>query len=115
MKTNRFPMPVGIVAMLIVCMPLLFWHCERHDPLVGKYRAFDGGPQGKMLATLELQANGKGMWSIDTDNAPFRWNLHQKTIRLHTQAGGIIEGVIDGGRIRIDMPGTGAILFERMD
>jgi hypothetical protein len=115
MKTNRFAVAVGGLVMLGICLPLLFWHCDRHENIVGKYRAVDAGPQGKTSATLELQANGKGLWSIESDNAPFRWNLHQKTIRLHTPAGGIIEGVIEGERIRIDMPGAGVILFERLE
>jgi hypothetical protein len=115
MKANRFPVVVAGVALLVMCMPLLFWHCDRHENIVGKYQAVDPAAQDKLLATLALQANGKGMWSTETDNAPFRWNLHQKTIRLHTQAGGVIEGVIEGERIRIDMPGTGVILFERLE
>lgn len=114
MKTDRFPVGVGLV-LLVVCVSLLFWHCDRHETIVGKYRAVDAGSQAKTPATLELQVNGKGIWSIETDNAAFRWNLHQKTIRLHTQAGGIIEGVIEGERIRIDMPGAGIILFERLE
>ena len=115
MKTSRFSMLAGVAVMMVICMPLLLWHCDRHDNLVGRYRAVDQGLQDGISATLELQANGKGIWSIETDNAPFRWTLHQQFIRLHTQAGGIIEGVIDGERIRIDMPGSGLIVFERLE
>jgi hypothetical protein len=106
---------MGVFVVLVVCLPLLCWHCDRHENIVGKYRAVDQSPPAGVPATLELQANGKGIWSIETDNAPFRWALHQKFIRLHTQAGGILEGVIDGERIRIDMPGTGVIVFERLE
>ena len=114
MKTSRFPFMVGAVVMLVVCMPLLFWHCDRHEGIVGKYRAVEEGAGG-MSATLELQANGKGIWSIETDNAPFRWTLHRETIQLHTQDGGVIKGVIDAGRIRIEMPGAGVVWFERLE
>ena len=115
MKTNRFPCVVRIVALMVICMPLFLWHCDRPANIVGKYRAVDRDQHTGLSATLELQANGKGLWSIATDNAPFRWTLHQQTIRLHTQDGGVIEGVIDAGRIRIDMPGAGVILFERLE
>lgn len=115
MNVKRFPKVAIGFFLLITCMPLVFWHCDRHENIVGKYQSIAIGPQGKTAATLELQTNGKGMWFIETDNAPFRWTLHQKTIRLHTQAGGIIEGIIESERIRIDMPGTGIILFERLD
>ena len=113
MNVKRFPMVGMGLVLLLVCMPLLFWHCDRHETLVGKYQAVDTGQPDRPSATLELQAGGKGLWSIETDNAPFRWSRDEKTIRLHTQAGGIIQGVIDGRRIRIDMPGAGVILFER--
>ena len=115
MKVKRFPMMGTGLIVLVVCMPLFLWHCDRHETIVGKYQAVDTGQPDRPPATLELQAGGKGLWSIETDNAPFRWSLHEKTIRLHTQAGGIIQGVIDGERIRIDMPGTGVILFERQE
>jgi len=114
MKIDGFSMRSGFV-LLVICMPLLFWHCDRHEKIIGKYQAVGAGLEGQTAATLELQANGKGIWSIETDNAPFRWDLHQNTIRLHTHAGGIIEGVIDGKHIRIEMPGAGVILFERQE
>ncbi|WP_419660191.1 hypothetical protein Dvar_05380 [Desulfosarcina variabilis str. Montpellier] len=115
MKTNRSQAVAMGLVLLITCMSFLCLHCDRHETIVGKYQAVDTGQPDRPSATLELQAGGKGLWSIETDNAPFRWSLHEKTIRLHTQAGGIIQGVIDGERIRIDMPGTGVILFERQE
>jgi nitrous oxidase accessory protein NosD len=114
MKTHRFAVKMVGVAMLVIGMPCLFWHCDRSASIVGKYQAVDTGQADRPAATLELQANGKGIWSIETDNAAFRWNLHRKTLRLHTPAGGVVEGAIDGERIRIDMPGAGVIVFERL-
>jgi hypothetical protein len=67
-----------------------------------------------MSATLELEANGKGIWSVEADNAPFRWDVRHNKIRLHTQSGGVIEGTIDNGTIHIALPGMDVILFERV-
>ena len=115
MKTIRLPLAAVGGIVLVIGMAWLFWHCDRHEAIVGNYRSVGAESQAKPPATLALQTNGKGIWSTDTDNAPFRWRLDRNVIRLHTQAGGIIQGVIDGEHIRIDMPGTGTIVFERQD
>lgn len=101
--------------ILVWATALLLYQCDRHEGIVGKYRAVNDQAKGHLTATLELKANGKGLWSIETDNAPFRWNLHQNTIRLHTQSGGIIEGIVDNGTIRINLPGSGIIIFKRVN
>ena len=100
------------VVFLVVVMPLLFWRCDQQDNLVGKYHAASG-LDGRISATLALEANGKGIWSIETDNAPFRWDVQQNRIRLHTQSGGVIEGTIDNGTIHIALPGMDVIWFAR--
>lgn len=101
------------VVILVLLMPVLFWQCDRHEAMVGKYHAIGQGPHGGISATLELQANGKGLWSIATDNAPFRWDLRQNTIWLHTRSGGVIQGTVDDGIIRVAIPGTGMMTFTR--
>lgn len=103
---------VGIV-LLIALIPLWGMQCDRHDPLVGSYRADAAGPQGRISAMLELQPNGKGLWSTDTDNAPFRWNLRRNTIQLHTPTGGVIQGTVDRDTIELEIPGTGLMTFRR--
>ena len=113
METRYCIKALTILVFLVVMMPLLFCHCDRQENIVGKYHAFDAGRQGRISATLELHANGKGLWSIETDNAPFRWDRTQNTIRLHTQSGGVIEGTIDDQVIQMEIPGTGVIRFER--
>lgn len=101
------------VVLLMLVIPLMVWQCDRHQDIVGKYHAQDAGMNGRISATLELQANGKGLWSIETDNAPFRWDRQRNTIRLHTPSGGVIEGTIDNETIHVPMPGMGVILFKR--
>ena len=85
----------------------------RRDDLVGKYQAVSQTAAGQIILTLELQADGKGFWSVETDNAPLRWDLHKDTIRLHTQTGGVLQGTINRGSLRITMPGSGVIQFAK--
>ncbi|MCB2148930.1 MAG: hypothetical protein KQI81_20785 [Deltaproteobacteria bacterium] len=114
METSQSIKSVIRVVFVAVVMPLLLWQCGQQDNLVGNYHAADAGPDGRISATLALEANGKGIWSIETDNAPFRWDVRQNKIRLHTQSGGVIEGTIDNGTIHIALPGMDVILFERV-
>jgi hypothetical protein len=50
---------------------------------------------------------------MEEDNAPFRWDLRQGRLRLHTPAGGVVEGTRMGDVIEIDLPGSGVIRFRR--
>ncbi|MCP4689190.1 MAG: hypothetical protein GY859_14140 [Desulfobacterales bacterium] len=92
----------------------LIWGCDERDALVGKYASAPANSPGAVSATLELQADGKGFWSIETDNAPFRWDVTGGKIRLHTQSGGVIECVLDHNAIKAALPGVGVIVFERV-
>ena len=99
--------------MLILLIITLAWGCgSQQEKLVGTYTAVDGGSE-QVSASLELSADGKGLWSIKTDNAPFTWDLYQNRIRLHTKSGGVIEGTIDNDTIQVTLPGIGLILFQR--
>lgn len=102
-----------LVLALFAFMALV--QCSQHEKMVGKYKSVGNGSSDRSLVTLDLQSGGKGLWSIETDNAPFRWNLNQDKIRLHTRTGGVIEGTVDNGTIRIELPGMGDILFKRMN
>jgi hypothetical protein len=88
--------------------------CGRQEALVGKYEAVSQTAAGRIILTLDLQADGKGLWSVETDNAPLRWDLHKNKIRLHTQTGGVIQGTMDRGGLQITMPGQGVIDFTKV-
>lgn len=101
---------------LLAVMALAFLvHCSQHDTVVGKYQSVSNGRSDQSQVILELQSDGKGLWSMETDNASFRWKLNQNKISLHTRTGGVIEGTYDEGTIRIDLPGMGDILFKRIN
>jgi len=88
--------------------------CGQQEAVVGKYEAVSQNAAGRIALMLELQADGKGYWSVETDNAPFRWDLHDNTIRLHTPAGGVIQGTLDQDKLRITMLGEGIIEFTKV-
>ena len=105
-----------ITAMLILLIAALVFGCNRQqEKLVGEYTAVKTGSAESVPASLELFADGKGFWSIETDNAPFRWDLYQNRIRLHTKSGGVIEGTLDQDSIQLTLPGMGVIRFQRKE
>lgn len=106
-------MPVGFIFAAMAMMVLM--QCSQHEKMVGKYQSVPDRSNNQKKVILELHPGGKGLWSIETDNAPFRWKINQNKISLHTRSGGVIEGSIHDGAIRIGLPGMGDILFKRLD
>lgn len=63
---------------------------------------------------LTLNANGRGTWSTDMDEIPFKWSLPESgQLWLHTREGGVIQGRIENGRVTIALPGAEELMFER--
>lgn len=114
MQNNGSIMTWATAIIVSLLTLILIAQCSRHDKMIGRYQSVADSPDDRVPVTLELQANGRGLWSIDTDNAPFRWNLHQNRIRLHTRSGGVIEGIVHNTTIQIALPGMGDIWFERI-
>ncbi|MFH1156927.1 MAG: hypothetical protein V1793_24290 [Pseudomonadota bacterium] len=112
-------MPVNAVPriallVLILCVTAGLASCgSQREQLVGTYTAAGGQAPGAAEATLELQADGKGFWSSESDNAPFRWDFYQGRVRLHTPSGGVLEGTLVNGAIEITLPGLGLFRFQR--
>ena len=108
--------PPGLAAaiMALILAATAAWSCGQREALVGKYEAVSQSAAGRVALTLELQADGKGYWSVETDNAPFRWDLHKNTIRLHTPTGGVIQGTLDQGSLLVSLPGQGVINFTKV-
>ncbi len=113
-KNFRCSVRHNLFVLLILCFITSSSGCSSdREQLAGSYNAVITNASSQVSATLELTADGKGFWSIDTDNAPFRWDIHQGKLRLHTRAGGVIEGTFTRDSILISLPGTGNIHFQR--
>lgn len=101
-----------VIAMLFIAFAVC--GCGQREAAVGKYEAVSQTAEGRLILTLQLQADGKGYLSVENDNAPLRWDLHENTIRLHTQTGGVIQGTWDQGDIQVTMPGQVDLKFTRI-
>jgi hypothetical protein len=112
-RLARSVMSAG-AAMGLLIIVTMACSCSQRDTVAGKYEAVSQTSEGRIIHALELQADGKGFWSVDTDNVPFRWDLKDNTIRLHTQAGGVLQGTMDRGSLGITLPGQGNIKFTKI-
>ena len=100
--------------LILLIITLVFGCSDQQEKLIGTYSAVDAGAIDPVAVSLELLADGKGFLSIETDNAPFRWDLYQNGIRLHTKSGVIIEGAIDHDTIQFILPVMGLNRFQRI-
>jgi hypothetical protein len=77
---------------------------------VGRYAAAADDTE----IVLTLNDNGRGTWSTDMDEIPFKWSLPKPgQLWLHTREGGVVQGRIKDGRVTIALPGVEELVFER--
>jgi len=103
----------SLITVFIVFLVLMV-SCEGRDKFVGKYQAYTNKNRQSLTIFLELMANGQGSWSIEEDNASFKWEIREKEIWLHTKSGGVIVGKINGETIEIHLPGVGEYYFKKV-
>ena len=76
----------------------------------GTYRAVSDGTE----IVLTLDKEGKGTWSTDLDEIPFKWTLRPDgSLWVHTREGGVIRAEIVDDGLRMRLPGTDTLIFTR--
>lgn len=94
--------------MLLACLA-----CTDRVDLVGHYEARHEGPAGPVKAVMVLAEDGSGKWEIGGEVLNFSWSAVPGGVRVHTRDGAVVEGVTEGGDVRLDVPGVGKLLFDR--
>ena len=92
-----------LLLTLMACSPA-------RETVTGTYTA-----QGEdTTVVLTLNENGRGLWSTDTDEIPFKWSLRKDgQLWLHTKTGGVIQSTLIDGKITLTLPGVEELLFTR--
>ncbi|BDQ34993.1 hypothetical protein [Pseudodesulfovibrio portus] len=94
---------------LLIILTLLAACAQDKKSVAGKYVA--RGPASEIVLTLNK--DGKGTWSTDTDEIPFKWSLRgDGKLWLHTKTGGVLQGTVEDGTIRLDLPGIRDLTFN---
>ena len=98
------------MAWLLLAMCLA---CSNRTELAGRYEALHHGPGGENVAVMTLAEDGSGKWEIEGEVLPFSWSVEPGGLRVHTRDGAVVEGFMEGGDVRLDVPGVGKLLFRR--
>lgn len=94
--------------VLLVCLA-----CSSRTDLAGRYAASHAGPAGPMEVVMVLGEDGSGKWEIEGEVLPFSWTVRPGMLNVHTRDGAVVEGTVEGGNVRLDVPGVGKLLFVR--
>ena len=88
-----------------VFISLFIFSCYQEDRSTGIYAPHGETPPEHAATSMELKENGIGIWRIRNDEASFRWDVRGDEIRLHTKAGGVIVGKIQGNTLELTLQG----------
>jgi len=87
--------------------------CSSRVDLAGRYEASHTGPSGPVDVVMVLGEDGSGKWEIEGEVLPFSWSVRPGVVNVHTRDGAVVEGVVEGGNVRLDVPGVGKLFFVR--
>ncbi len=99
--------------MLAWLMAFVCLACSGPSDISGRYEAVHSGLSGPVEVVMVLAADGSGKWEIEGEELPFSWFGQAGGLRVHTREGAVVEGVLEGRNVRLDVPGAGKLLFVR--
>lgn len=87
--------------------------CSDRTEFVGRYEASHLGRSGQVDVVMVLGEDGSGKWEIDGEVLSFSWTVRPGVVTVHTRDGAVVEGMVEGDNVRLDVPGVGKLLFVR--
>jgi hypothetical protein len=87
--------------------------CSDRTELVGRYEASHSGLSGEVNVVMTLGEDGSGKWEIEGEILSFSWTARSGGVFVHTRDGAVVEGMVEGENVRLDVPGVGKLLFVR--
>jgi len=87
--------------------------CSSRAELVGRYEASHTGLSGQVDVVMVLGEDGSGKWEIEGEVLPFSWTVRPGGVLIHTRDGAVVEGLVEGDNVRLDVPGVGKLFFMR--
>ena len=103
-----------IRTVVILVAALLALGCARSgaSDLVGRWESWTDA--GRVV--LILNEDGKGAWRTEMDEVTFRWSVRDNRLVLHAKGGGVVSATLpDDGRLEMDLPSVGTLLFTRIE
>lgn len=105
---------VTAIGMWLLCLCLAFAvSCESKEKYAGRYAAVPKDASAKEKIYLELKPSGEGSWALGDKEVSFSWHIKGGDLRVNTKEGGVLVGKIEGNSIRITLPVSGEIVFNK--
>jgi hypothetical protein len=101
--------------LLPLCLLLvLIFSCESKDKYAGVYKAETKETPKQAEITVELKANGDGLWRVGNEEVSFVWYIKRGELRVNTKGGGVIVGKIEKDKIWMTLPNMKTLTFKKM-
>lgn len=104
---SKLLLPLCLLLILIVS-------CGSKEKYTGTYKAEAKDSPRQTETTVELKANGDGIWKVGDEEVTFSWYIKSGELRVNTKGGGVIVGNIETDAIQITLPGTGTMSFKKV-
>jgi hypothetical protein len=101
--------------LLPLCLVVvLMFSCESKDKYAGVYKAEAKDTPKQAEITVELKANGDGIWRVGGEEVAFSWDIKRGELRVNTKGGGVIVGKIEKDTIQMTLPNMKTLTFKKM-
>lgn len=74
----------------IGCLMMVGWLCTGCESDSGWHGRYVSPPGEGIPVSLTLESDGKGLWMVDQESTPIRWQKRQGTLWLHIKSGGVL-------------------------
>lgn len=101
------------LVLMAFCLAFV-WSCESKDSNVGRYVAVKKDIRREEIS-LQLNPNGEGLWIMGDKEVAFTWYVKHGDLRINAKEGGVLVGKLMNGRIKINFPVQGEMLFQRTE
>jgi hypothetical protein len=110
----KFSFRNGIWLLSLCLILALTLSCESKDKYAGVYKAEAKDTPKQAEITVELKANGDGLWRVGGEEVAFSWDIKQGELRVNTKGGGVIVGKIGNDTIQLTLPNMKTLTFKKM-
>jgi hypothetical protein len=112
MIKSLFRNPIWLLAFCLLLV--LMASCESKDKYAGVYKAEAKETPKQAEITVELKANGDGLWRVGDEEVAFSWDIKGGELRVNTKGGGVIIGKIKKDTLQITLPNMKTLTFKKM-
>jgi hypothetical protein len=112
MIKSSFRNPVWLLPLCLLLV--LMGSCESKDKYAGVYKAEAKETPKQAEITVELKANGDGLWRVGDEEVAFSWDIKGGELRVNTKGGGVIIGKIKKDTLQMTLPNMKTLTFKKM-